>query len=457
MALTAIGMLPNARAADPWRTASLLPPMSSSSQAGQESGRPCATALPPTPLTPQDAVDLALCNHPQMREVWATARAQAALVGVARAGYLPGIDGRVAVTRNFNDTADVTQRTAALSLSWLLFDAGQRAASVDNARQLLDAALATRDATVQSLFLAALQTYYNAQATQAAVLAASEAERSAQESLSAAELRYQVGVATPADRLQAQTAASQARLNWQRAEGDARNALGALANALGFPAQTPLQLAALPAVPAEQRLQQDFQQNLDAMIAAAQVRRPDLKAAEAQLQAAEASIAVARAQGRPSLSLAAGPSWQRTDGVSSNGSSIGVVLNVPIFSGFENTYRVRSAEAQRDSRAAQRERLRNQITLDVWRAYQSLTTATQTLQTTRDLLASAEQSARVALGRYKAGVGNVLDLLSAQSALANARVQRIQAELDWNIYRATLAQSMGALDYSLLQAAEEQR
>jgi outer membrane protein len=458
LALTAIGMVPNAWAADPWRTESLLPPMAASSLVGKETGQPCATALPQTALTPQDAVDLALCNHPQTREVWATARAQAALVGVARAGYLPGIDGRVAVTRNFNDTADVTQRTAALSLSWLLFDAGQRAASVDNARQLLDAALATRDATVQSLFLAALQTYYNAQATQAAVLAASEAERSAQESLSAAELRYQVGVATPADRLQAQTAASQARLNRQRAEGDARNALGALANALGFPAQTPLQLAALPAVPAEQR----FLQDVDAMIAAAQVRRPDLKAAEAQLQAAEASIAVVRAQGRPSLSLAAGPSWQRTDGVSSNGSSIGVVLNVPIFSGFENTYRVRSAEAQRDNRAAQRDRLRNQITLDVWRAYQSLTTATQTLQTTRDLLASAEQSARVALGRYKAGVGNVLDLLSAQSALANARVQRIQAELDWNIYRATLAQSMGALDQSLLQnsllqAAEEQR
>lgn len=447
-------MVPNAWAADPWRTESLLPPMSASSLVGKETGQPCATALPQTALTPQDAVDLALCNHPQTREVWATARVQAALLGVARAGYLPGIDGRVAVMRNFNDTADVTQRTAALSLSWLLFDAGQRAASVDNAQQLLDAALATRDATVQSLFLAALQTYYNAQATQAAVLAASEAERSAQESLSAAELRYQVGIATPADRLQAQTAASQARLNRQRAEGDARNALGALANALGFPAQTPLQLAALPA---EQRLPQDFQQNLDAMIAAAQVRRPDLKAAEAQLQAAEASIAVARAQGRPSLALAAGPSWQRTDGVSSNGSSIGVVLNVPIFSGFENTYRVRSAEAQRDNRAAQRDRLRNQITLDVWRAYQSLTTATQTLQTTRDLLASAEQSARVALGRYKAGVGNVLDLLSAQSALANARVQRIQAELDWNIYRATLAQSMGALDYSLLQAAEEQR
>jgi outer membrane protein len=194
------------------------------------------------------------------------------------------------------------------------------------------------------------------------------------------------------------------------------------------------------------------------MIAAAQVRRPDLKAAEAQLQAAEASIAVARAQGRPSLSLAAGPSWQRTDGVSSNGSSIGVVFNVPIFSGFENTYRVRSAEAQRDNRAAQRDRLAQP---DHARRVAGVSSPDHGNANPADDQRScwpAPSSRRGwRLGRYKAGVGNVLDLLSAQSALANARVQRIQAELDWNIYRATLAQSMGALDYSLLQAAEEQR
>ncbi len=64
---------------------------------------------------------------------------------------------------------------------------------------------------------------------------------------------------------------------------------------------------------------------------------------------------------------------------------------------------------------------------------------------------------RVALGRYKAGVGTILDVLSAQSALASARLQRIQAQLDGNVYRATLAQSVGALDYPLLQAAAEGR
>ena len=117
--------------------------------------------------------------------------------------------------------------------------------------------------------------------------------------------------------------------------------------------------------------------------------------------------------------------------------------------------RVRSAEAQVDVRAAQLDRLRNQVALDVWKAYQSLTTATQSLKTTVDLVASAEQSERVALGRYKAGVGSMLDVLNAQSALASARRQRIQSAFDWNINRAALAQAMGNLDASLLQTLSD--
>lgn len=438
---------------DPFDTDAMAPLKPSPQLSARVGAAPCATAIPATALTALDAVDLALCNHPQTREVWASARVQAALLGVAKAGWLPNLDGSASATRFQYDDAPFNRRTAALTLSWLLVDFGQRSANVENAQQLLNAAAATQDATVQSLFLAALQTYYSAQATQAAVISASEAERSARESYQAADARYNVGVATPADRLQAQTALSQATLNRIRAEGEARNALGALANALGFPAQQTIVLAAMPAMPAELA----FQKEIDALIAEAQLRRPDLKAAEAQFKAAEASVDLARAQGRPTVSLAAGPSWQNSVGVVTQGGSIGLTLNVPLFSGFDTTYRVRSAAAQADVRAAQRDRIKNQIALDVWRAYQSLTTATQSLKTAADLVASAEQSERVALGRYKAGVGTVLDLLVAQSALASARLQRIQAQLDWNVYRATLAQSMGALDYTLLQPVVEGR
>lgn len=439
---------------DPLGVRHLMPPRPSPQQLGRQGDTPCSAASASSlaePLTAVNAVDLALCNHPQTREIWAQARAQDALVGVARATWLPTLSANATSTRFNYQNDPYSKETASATLSWLLFDFGQRSANVENATQLVAAAASTQDATVQSLFLAALQAYYTGQATRAAVISAREAERAADEAFKAAETRYQVGVATPADRLQAKTALSQATLNRIRAEGDARNALGILANALGLSANAALRLAELPVVPDNLV----FQKDVDALIVDAQRRRPDLKAAEAQFKAAQASVDLVRAQGRPTVSLSAGPAWQRLQGETLHGNTIGLTLSVPIFTGFDTTYRVRNAEAQVDVRAAQRDRIQNQVALDVWRAYQSLSTATQSLKTAADLVASAEQSERVALGRYKAGVGTVLDLLSAQSALANARLQRIQAELDWNVYRATLAQAMGSLDYTLLEAAAE--
>lgn len=439
--------------ADPFGVVGMAPLKPSPQLAARVGDAPCANTLPATALTALDAVDLALCNNPQTREVWAAARVQAALLGVAQAAWLPDLDAKLSAGRNFTEARAYNQSSAALTLSWLVFDFGQRSANSENARQLLSAAAATQSATVQSLFLSALQSYYTAQATRAAVLSTTEAERSARESFAAAESRYSVGAGTPADRLQAQTALSQATLNRIRSEGEARNALGVLANAMGFEAQQKFALGEIaPSLP-----EAAFQKDVDALIEAARQRRPDLKSAEAQLKAAEAAVDLARAQGRPTVSLSTGPAWQDVGGVSSTTGNIAVTLSVPIFSGFETTYRVRSAEAQVDVRAAQRDRLRNQVALDVWKAYQSLNTATQSLKASSDLVLSAEQSERVALGRYKAGVGTVLDLLTAQTALANARLQRIQAGLDWHVYRATLAQTVGALDYTLLQPAAEGR
>lgn len=438
---------------DPFNTEGITPPRPTPQTAGRSGDVPCAREIPAAPLTAVDAVDLTLCNNPQTREVWAAARVQAAQVGVAQAAWLPGLDGRLGASRYQNDSRYYNANSAVLTLSWLVFDSGARSANGENARQLLAAAAATQDSTVQSLFLSALQAFYTAQATRAAVVSTTEAERAAREGFNAAESRYNVGVATPADRLLSQTALSQATLNRIRAEGEARNALGALANVMGFKAGQSLAIEPPPAALPDA----GFQREVAALIAEAEVRRPDLKAAEAQVKAAQAGVDLAQAQGRPTISVSTGPTWAETDRVSVNGGVIGVTVNVPIFTGFDTTYRVRSAEAQVDVRAAQLDRLRNQVALDVWKAYQSLTTATQSLRTTLDLVASAEQSERVALGRYKAGVGTVLDLLTAQSALASARLQRIQAALDWYVYRATLAQSVGALDYTLLQPAAEGR
>ena len=434
-------------ASDPFATRALVPPRPALSLNGAEPSPPaCQTPAADAAYGVIEVVDLALCKNPTTREVWSAARVQAAEVGVAQSQFLPGLDGGMAVNRVRADSQTTTQKSASLTLSWLLFDFGARSANLEVARQLLNAASATLDSTVQSVFLSALQAYYNAQAARAAVTAALESEKASRESLSAAEVRYQVGTGTPADRLQAQTAWSQATLTRIRAEGVLRNTLGRLANVMGLDANQPLRLDDIPsATPAA-----GFERDVAALIAEARERRPDLKAAEAELKAAQSAVDYARAAGLPTLSFAAGPRWQDIGGLSANGSTIGLTLSVPIFSGFSTTYNVRAAEARTDVQAARVDNVRLQVALDVWEAYQSLTTATQTIRTSADLLASAEHSERVALGRYKAGIGNILDVLNAQSALASARLQRVQAMLDWHVSRATLARAIGVLDGNLL-------
>ena len=58
---------------------------------------------------------------------------------------------------------------------------------------------------------------------------------------------------------------------------------------------------------------------------------------------------------------------------------------------------------------------------------------------------------KTADGRYRAGVGSMLDLLSAQSALASAKQQNVEAVYSWYIAKAALAQSMGKLKFSEIE------
>lgn len=407
------------------------------------------------PLNLADVVDLTLCNNPQTRSLWAGARAQAANVGVGMSAYLPTLSAQAGESRNRSnasgDTINYTSRSASLSASYLLFDFGGRSATLENAKQLLVAANATRDATLQSNFLMAAQSYYALLSARASVHALQVAEASARESLAAADARYQAGIATPADKLQAQTALSQARLNLITAQGSARSAQGSLANIMGFDASQPFSLQALPESTPDPVAEQDIGQ----LIADARRNRPDLQAAEAQIKAAEAQLTATRATGLPTLSLGATTGTQKITGSpGTNSSSIGVTLSVPLFTGYRNTYQNRAAEMQVEGKVAARDLLANQIALDVWKAYQTLLTNSQSLLAASDLVASAELSERMTLGRYKAGVANmsILDVLNAQSTLASARQQRVAALYNFQASRLALAQAIGQLDLTRLDA-----
>ncbi|MDX8385171.1 MAG: TolC family protein [Gallionella sp.] len=409
---------------------------------------PCASQNLTAPLGLNAVVDLALCNNPQTREAWANSRIFAARLGTSNAAYFPSASLNGSSSRSWDDFTDGrNQSSAGLTVSYLLYDFGSRSAKHEEAQQLLLASSASQDNVIQTIFLGAVRAFYQVQAALTALDATFESERAAKESFAAAEARYIAGSAALADKLQAQTAYSQVKLSRITADGNLKKAQGILAGILGFNANINVSLE----LPDTAYIPEDFEGDVAMLIEQAHQNRPNIRAAAAQARAARSSADVALASDRPTLSLSASTNHLFNSGIDSSSSSIALNLSIPLFSGYAPTYRINAAEAQVESRTAQLERLRLQVALDVWNAYQDLKTATQSLRSTADLLDSSTHSERVVSGRYKAGVGSILDLLNAQSTLANARLQRVQSIFNWNISRATLAQSIGNLDTNLLQ------
>ncbi|MFQ6404820.1 TolC family protein [Methylophilus sp. 'Pure River'] len=405
-------------------------------------------------LTLAEVAEISLCHNPQTSEMWASARVQAAQLGVAKSAYLPSVTDTVSSNMGVLNPESATRGNPNLNLSnslvasYLLYDFGNRKANVESARQLLLAAGATQSSTVQAVLLNTIIAYYQVQANMAALTAAQQAERAAEESFKAANARYQAGVATPADKLQAQTAYAQLTLQRITIEGTLRVAYGNLVNLMGWPANRSVRLAS-----SSTDVPPGILDDVGTLIEQAGQRRPDLLASEAQVRAAEAGIAASKAASKPTISMGVSNNLQDGSQYAANSATtLGVTVSIPLFAGYAPTYRIRAAEATADLRLAQRDRLRLQISLDVWSAYQNLRTALQSVTASKVLLESAEQSYRVAFGRYTSGVGNIIDTLNAQSALAAARQQNIQAGLNANISRATLAQAIGVLDHAMIQS-----
>jgi outer membrane protein len=158
-------------------------------------------------------------------------------------------------------------------------------------------------------------------------------------------------------------------------------------------------------------------------------------------------VRTVEAQRYPSINGSA--NWGRTHyaiaGSTGTNYSAAVQLSVPIFTGFSQHYNVIQAQADEKAALAVLNSTEQQVVLQVWTSYYNLKTAEQRVKTSEDLLKSATESYQVALGRYKAGVGTILDLLSAQSALQSARAQRVQATSDWFVSFAQLAHDTGTL------------
>ncbi|XHF35197.1 TolC family protein [Pseudomonas chlororaphis] len=421
----------------------------------------CEVDSVPALLTLEAFIERVLCHDPQVRHAWADAKLQAAMVGVRQSAYLPRLNGSSGITSGYNEMTyekegeysrhgHQHQLENRLDLSWVLFDFGRREAALQNARQLLVAANANQDRRLQETFLMAANLYYEALALQGRQIATTKITALAAENLKAAEAKYAAGVAALSDRLQAQTAYSQARLNEIRSSGALRNTQGLIALRMGLQPQTSLELAGN----LSRRPDIQFNNGVDDLLHQARRDHPSLIAAKAKVNAAKAAIGESQAAGRPTVSFIATFSEVKTNQpMEYNGdlrvrdNSVGLQLNIPFFEGFERTYHKRGAQAQLEARESELADVEQRISSELWTNFQTLTIETRSLERTAEWVEQSNQALRVVQGRYNSGVGNMIELLSSLSAYAAAEQQHIDALSNWQLARLRLASNLGSLGF----------
>ncbi len=402
-------------------------------------------------MTLSQLVDIALANNPTTQIAWEDARATAAAWAEARGLYYPKISGSAGYF-NARDGGSSTGGAAfdeqygniGLSLNYLLLDFGGREAEIDAARLALLNANWNQNQAIQNVLRDVADVFYKYIGSKALVLADEINLQEAQTSLEAAELRLEAGVGTLPDVLQARATLAQVQLNFVEDIGDVEIYRGLLASVVGWPANTIFdvskQVGELPL--------EALRDNVNDLIDIGMKNRPALAAVQASVREKEAELREAKSEFSPDISATAQVFrfWVRPDGESSEYFTnylLGVQLQVPIFQGFTLINAVRQASAELESARASL-RLQEQIVIDeIWNSYYKFRTAVQSVEAADVLLVSSIESYDASLTRFRSGVGDIIELLNAQTTLAEARAEQVQNTTDVFTSYANLINAIG--------------
>ncbi len=395
------------------------------------------------------ALDHALCANPGMRQAMLAIAERQAGVDLAQTAYRPRVNAGGSLNANRSastrDTSGSAAQTAAasLGLSWVLFDFGLRDATLAQNRAQLSAAMASLGNSQLNAVAETLRLYVDALGIWLRRDSLRQAESVAEQSLRAASAKYDLQVGSLAEKLQAQTALAQTTLERVRANGQWETARVALAVHMGFAVTQKMGMPELAnAVPFIEASTQ-----IDELLEYVREQHPRLRALQAEVDAQRLRGDAVQAEGRGSVSLNAGVQASRSLSLGASplerSASTSVVANIPLFNRQEQDARLAQNSALTDTRLSQLEAARRELETELLRQVLTIQTEIETRLAARALLLSAEQNHQVALGRYRGGVGTIVDLLSAQAALSAARLALDQSYLAQAGARLRLATVVG--------------
>lgn len=404
-----------------------------------------------TSLSLRNLAELAICRNATLARSYITSKQQAAAYGQSMTSYLPNINLGAGASYSENkagygsDWEDSSPVSANVSLDWLLYDFGGRQANKDYAYQNFLAAGFSHNQQMQDTLFNVANAYYTLLSAKAALQESKANEDMYLKSYELAAKKYELGLVSLSDKLQAETSYAQSRLATLEDENSINIAKGNLAEILNLPAYTDFALAKVN-LNAKDAF---FNAEVKDLIDKALQERNDLKVKQAEIKAAEASLKQAEAADYPSVSL--NGSFAGSDDLSSGhgqnyNGRIGVQLTVPLFTGFSNTYSKLTKKYALESAKESLAETTVNIRKDVWNKYHDYTTAVKNYEITGTLLKSSQENYKVALGAYKAGKNDIVTLLDAASKLALARKERSSALYKLFLSKTDLLRAIGKLE-----------
>ena len=406
-------------------------------------------------LTLIEVVDLALSNNQKVKFAWADIKVQAGALGEARATYLPTISGVISWTRDnisYSDSRSASTTsdlyTGQASASLRLIDFGGRAANRRAAENALASALASHDATLQEVLASVIQSYFDTVTAKASLVAKTKNENIAQNTLNSAKAKEANGAISQSDTLRATTALARASLDRNRTQGEYQKKLAILRHGLGLSGATELLLPSELNEPIDGGAIES--KELSLWLDEAQKSHPSVLMAKKQLEMAQEQVTVVQSVGLPTINLS-GNFYQNTrpgDAVTSSGAqetTLVVNMIIPFFDGFASTYKLRGAQAQVEKKKAALYDMEQQVAMDVIKSYADTTSSLRNLGASKILLEAAQNSLAVSQRKYDKGASDITEVLSTQSALADAWNERVRCLAEWHSAKLQLLANAGKM------------
>ena len=375
----------------------------------------------------------------------------------ARAVLLPQVNGSVGYDLAHRGGIDGegsrngTSRSAnwGVSASQSVFDYGNYTA-LRAAKALDRAGGFDLDAAGLNLITRTSAAYFNVLVQLETLSAAEAAETALKKQFDFASKRLEVGLAPITDVHEARAQYDGARANTILARNAVQDAYQALVEITGSP------VASLKGLPDDFKPALPEARDVEGWVATALAENPSLKAQAADLEAAEHNIATARSGHYPTIGLRASygkaiPGLYDNPAFFGNNdanTSVGLTLNIPIFSGFATQSNVRSALAQRDISRDQLEQQRRALERNTRNAYQGLVAGISEVEARRLALFSAQSAYEASQVGLEVGTRTVLDVLNNQRTLFSAQQAYAQSKYNFLQSRLLLEQAAGTLEIS---------